>query len=377
MKRRILPAVLYLVLAAAETSFAADIQLQAGLNFDWWDDNRMDQARQLFTPVRVSGGYRDFSASVLTAYADTHLRTPAGSVSLYDFLDTKVITSYAIAGKLPVDLLLGLDFNLPTGKTNLSSRQLALIMDPDLISVNNYGEGFDVNPTLTVVKQWKKWVAGVGLGYLWRGSYTFCSELNMTGYRPGQVYSVAPEVRYYFTPAARARLFGKHVWYGKDTMRGSDFFQEGDFSLFGIGFDYSRKNEWEADATFRGIFRDKSKFQQSAGVLVTESEDVQGDEYVVDLSAKFFMDNKTTVKPYFQGRYFTKNGYPSDSQFFTGKREKATLGAEVTKSLTRQLDAALDIRTFLKHDDAANFPQIRSSRNYQGITFAMMLSGKF
>jgi len=379
MRYLIILTILFLALFSKGSAAAADIGMQTGFNLDWWGDSKDNDARQIQVPMTFMGRYQDFSFKVLTAYTDTRIdRSGAGKSSLGHLLDTKLITSYEIIGKLPVDILLGLDFNLPTGKTDLRQGDLALIMDPDLVTIINYGEGFDVNPTIAVAGEWGDWVGGAGFGYLWRGSYDFSSELNVTDYQPGDIYNINAEVRYFFTPEMSARLFGSHAWYGKDTVRESDFYQEGEFSKFGLGIYYNRENKWDAGVTFRGILRDKSRFQAATpGVIVTESNDGQGDEWILDLAARYLPDEKTILRSFIQGRYFTENDYPSSSTFFVGKREKLSVGFGVTRAICAHLNAAFDIRGFVKHDEEANFPQARSARDFQGVSVTLMLAGSF
>jgi hypothetical protein len=104
-------------------SSAFDINVQTGFNFDWWNDTKDNKAYQAYTPFRVDGRYQDFSFVVLSGYAYTQA-APSNSEnrSLSHVLDTKVNLSYEILGKLPVDVLIGLDFNLPSGKTNFKEK---------------------------------------------------------------------------------------------------------------------------------------------------------------------------------------------------------------------------------------------------------------
>jgi hypothetical protein len=133
-------------------SSAVDINAQTGFHYDWWDDTKDNKAWQSNVPLRFEVRQQDFSLAVLTGYANTNLNpSPGGSRSLSHILDTKINLSYEILGKLPVDVLIGLDFNLPSGKTDLNEKELSLIMDADLISINNFGEGFNINPTLTPI----------------------------------------------------------------------------------------------------------------------------------------------------------------------------------------------------------------------------------
>jgi len=378
MKNLIAYLVPLILVSSSSLCLAADVQVQSGVNFDWWGDNKDNNARQISVPLRIQGAYKDFSAALLTAYTDTHLEaTGQGNRSLSHILDTKLTTSYEVIGKLPVDILLGLDLNLPTGKTNLSQKELALIMDPDLISINNFGEGINVNPTITIAKEWGKWVAGIGLGYLWRGGYDFSSDINITDYKPGDIFNINAEIRYYTSPDLYIRLFGRHAWYDNDTVRGSNFYKEGDFTLFGVGLNYNKAKKWEAGLAFQGILRDNSKFQQTPGALVSEPKNSHGDEWICDLSARYLLDETMTLRSSLQGRYFTKNEYPSDSANFIGMREKLSLGVGATKSFTPHIEAGLDVKGFLKHDDEAHFPENRSARDYHGVSVIAMLTGRF
>ncbi len=378
MKRLILILSFAAFIFSSGIGSAAEIQVQTGFNYDWWDDTKDNKATQFYVPIRINGRHQDFSLSVLTGYADTHLDRPGSeSSSLSHLLDTKINTSYEIIGKLPVDILIGLDLNLPTGETNLGQRDLALIMDPDLISINNFGEGFNVNPTLTFAKEWGKWVAGAGFGYIWRGKYDFSSEINITDYDPGDIFNVNGEIRYYFSSNMYSRLFGSYAWYGKDDVRGRDFYQEGPFSLFGLGLYYNQMKKWDAGLTLRGIFRDKSKFQEAPGILATEANNSHGDEWIGDISVRYFIDEKTALKSFLQGRYFTKNDYSSESSRFIGRREKFSLGLGATRILSPNIEAELDLKGFVKHDAEARFPEFRSERSFRGFSVAVTLTRRF
>ncbi|MFA7061113.1 MAG: hypothetical protein WC156_09865 [Pedobacter sp.] len=380
MKSLITYLALLIAVCISSTTLAADIQMQTGFNFDWWKDNQTSRARQSYVPVRIDGRFDDFSITLLTAYAHTHLDKSGSSTTLDHVLDTKLNTSYSIIGKLPVDILLGLDLNLPTGKTDLTKKEneLNLVMDPDLISITTYGEGFNVNPTVTIAKQWGKLVTGIGFGYLYRGEYNYSSELGISDYDPGDIISLTGEARYYFSPKMYTRLFVRHAWYEKDTLRGSDFYQEGDFSLFGLGLYYKQKKEWDAGLTFHGILRDKSKFRETSNnAFVTESHNGHGDEWIADLAAKYLLNEKTTLRSSLQGRIFTKNDYTPDSSYFIGEKKKLSLGIGATRALNPNLEAALDIKGFVKHDEETRFPEYKSACDYQGYSISAMLTGRF
>ncbi len=357
-----------------ETISAANIQLKTGFHYDWWDDTKDDKASQTYVPVRIEWQHQDFSLSVLTGYADTHIEQPGiRRRSLSDILDTKVNFSYEISGKMPVDVFIGLDFNLPTGKTNLKQEDLVLIMDPDLISINNFGEGFNINPTLSMAKEWKNWVVGIGIGYVWRGEYDY-SE-NIKDYNPGDIFNTNAELRYYFYDW-NARLFGGYVRHNTDKIKDADSHREGDYYSLGFGLNYTPQ-KWDVAIILQSIFRNKSKFQEAAGGLFTEANKSYGDEWVGDISLKHFLDDKTAIKSFIQGLFITKNDYPSDSPFFVGRREKFSLGLGTTRTFSPHIEGELNIKGFVMHDAEAQFPLPKSARSYRGISTVVHLVSRF
>jgi hypothetical protein len=383
-------------------SSAVDINAQTGFHYDWWDDTKDNNAWQSNVPLRFEVRQQDFSLAVLTGYANTNLNpSHGGSRSLSHILDTKINLSYEILDKLPVDVLIGLDFNLPSGKTDLNKKELSLIMDPDLISINNFGEGFNINPTLTIAKEWGNWVAGLGIGYLWRGKYNYGfieqtqdHSIQIVNYDPGDILNLNAEIRYDFSPNWYARFFGNYAhfekedWDQKDTfitpaavseLKAGNSFREGDFFLFGVGLHYNQA-KWDSGFTLRSIFRSKSKFQDEDGRLSTEDRNIHGDEWVGDLSFRYFLNNKTILKSLLQGLLITKNDYNSSSDpdhRFIGQREKLSLELGASRMLSPHIEGSLTVKGFLMHDEEVRFPAFLSERDYQGFSAGILLTSRF
>ena len=84
---------------------------------------------------------------------------PSGSIT--GFTDTTVSGYYrfTVGG---TDIRFGLDLDLPTGVSKLGPGEVAAIQDEDLVTLQRFGEGFDVNPTVTVYRNFGAF--GVGLG---------------------------------------------------------------------------------------------------------------------------------------------------------------------------------------------------------------------
>jgi hypothetical protein len=418
MKRWIWVLLSLMMAFSVERSMAVDFKVSTGFNYDWWEDTKDNKARQSYTPLWLEARYKDFSLSFLTGYCYTHGDPSTRSDrSLSHTLDSKVNLSYEIVGKLPVDIMMGLDFNLPTGKTDLKAKDQILLMDPYLISINTLGEGFNINPTLSLAKEWGKWVFGMGIGYLWRGKYNFgniretpYSIIQIEDYSPGDIFNLTAEICYDISSQWHSRLFGNYVWYEEANWKESyrDIYgtyelfrhslREGELWLLGMGLNYTRK-KWDADLAVKGIFRDKNKYDYrenwyyypgfgwstsltDLSILNTERENIHGDEWVGDLTVKYFLDDKTTLKSIFQALFITSNDYPSFSRHYQGRREKYSLGFGATRALLTHLDGEVYFKGFVMHDGERNYPYLFSSqtlseRHYKGFSGGLMLTSRF
>ncbi len=352
-----------------------DVNVQSGIQYDWWGDDSDNSAGQIYIPLNIKGFYKNYSAALLSGFAHTSVDLSDGtSESLSGLLDTKINMTYEMAGKLPVNVLVGLDFNLPTGKTDLTDGELVLIekMDPDLISINTFGEGFNINPTVTAVKQWEDMEAGIGIGYVWRGEYDYSEDL--TSYDPGNIINASTELRYNFSIGWVARVFGYFAHYGKDKADGEDLAQEGTRYLFGMGVNYDNV-AWVTGAAVRAVFRDKlNKFQESTG---GSSDISQGNEWIGDLFFTYNLNIDTVFRSSLQGLYIGENDQSSDSDQFIGDRKKFTLGAGVTRTFVNQITVDANIKGFIMNTGKTRFPEVLDSTSYKGLTVMVLANRGF
>ncbi len=375
MKRLIIAISIVFIFFSGGIGHAVDLKIQTGTNFDWWESDKDDQGYQIYVPVQIETEYKDFSFLILTAFTHTNSDlTGIKDHSLSCVVDTKVNFSYEILDKFPVDILLGVDFNIPTGRTDLDNDDLMLFMNPDLVSITSLGEGYNINPTLTMAKEWENWAAGVGLGYLWRGKYDFSQETR--DYNPGNLFNLTGEVAYTFLPDWQARLFGEYVYFDKDEVRNVDFYQEGEFLLIGLGFNHYR-TKWDASFIVKGIFRGKSKFQEEAPAqaLRTEDRNNYGDEWSTHLSCNYYLNKKTTLKSLIHFLRVNENDYSSDSPLFIGKKQMASLAFGITRIFGPRLEGELNLTGRILDDDKNWYYD--DDRTYKGFSIGVKLKGNF
>lgn len=375
MKRLIIAISIVSIFFSGGISYAVDIQIQTGTNFDWWESDEDDRGYQIYVPVKIETEYKDFSFLMLTAFTHTNSNlTGIEDHSLSCVVDTKVNFSYEILDKFPADIILGLDFNIPTGRTDLDNDDLMLFMDPDLVSITSLGEGYNLNPTLTLAKEWENWAAGVGLGYLWRGEYDFSKETK--DYNPGDLFNFTGEVGYTFSPDWQARLFGEYAYFDKDEVHNADFYQEGEFLLIGLGFNHYG-TKWDASFKVKGIFRGKSKFQEGASAqdLRTEDRNSYGDEWSTHLSCNYYLNKKTTLKSLIQFLRVNENDYSSDSALFIGKRQMASLAFGIVRIFSPRLEGELNLAGRILDDDKNWYHD--DDRTYKGFSIGVKLKSNF
>jgi hypothetical protein len=327
----------------------------------------------MFIPFQVVGKSSDLTLELLGAYVLTEVNPDVGqSYSQSQMADTKLNLTQGVYNKLPFDLMFGLGFNLPTGKTDLSHRQMVLIQPPDLFTLPYFGEGFNVNPTVSVAKEWGSWVAGLGAGYTWRGKYDY--NYAYRDYDPGDQVTVTGEVRKTFSDSLAGKLYTQYISYAKDTLDGEDFYQEGDAKLVGLGLSYGRP-AWDLACNASVIFRGKNKLRQGA-TFPTESNNSHGDELNVGLTHRYHLSQAASLVSSAKLLYIGANDYPSAAAYYVGKRQKITLGCGIEKALSDSVRAFAGIEGFYI-DDERNWYHPAGDVTYKGASLSLQVGKSF
>jgi hypothetical protein len=368
---------------------ATEIEARTGLTFDWFtssNGHRManggqaaeaTKGYQFSIPVKIEMDFPKFSADILTGFAKTQFKISDGEKrSLADSLDTKLNLAYPVSGQmpfqLPFDILLGLDFNLPTGRTNLKEKDLALLSGQDLVSITTFGEGLNINPTISLAKEWENLSAGFGLGYDWRGKYDYSSTLKE--YDPGDIVNFTTQLNYDFLTNYQTRFFADYAYFNKDKVKGEDYFQESGFFLLGLGLNYNQPR-WDVKADLQNILRGKSKLVKEEALTIpaipafsTEDKNSHGDEWIANLSWRYSLSDQTSLNSLMGFLWADENDYPSSNLMYIGKKQKLSLGVGASRKINTRIDADVLVKGFLLN---------QNDRNYQGISLITRLTTPF
>jgi len=351
---------------------AAGLSIESGVQQEYWEDTRDSSGSQTLVPLRIEWSGGDASIGLLTGAVRATVDTPGtADRSLTHTLDTKLNFSYVVQGKLPVDLLFGMDVNLPTGKTDLSAADLALIRDPEIVSITTFGEGVNVNPTISLAKEWGPWSTGLGIGYNVRRTYDVSTDAGLTDYDPGDILSLNVLLQRECSRGYVGRIFGKFSRFGKDRLRGADLFREGDYRMVGVGISRAG-SAWEADVNLRGTFRGKAEIL-SGGSLVPEPERSRGEEWSAEASVRHALRKDVSLSGSVRGLIVAENGYPGGASRHNGSKEKIAFSIGCDRRFASGMAVGVGLKGFLMTEEAQSVPQIREERTSRGIALAFRI----
>ena len=347
---------------------------RTGFHIDWWNSDSGEDGFQYHIPIEAGLDYRNFYFKVLTAYAYNEIDPDNESSRSFDgFVDTKVNLAYESVAKLPVDLLFALDFNLPTGKTGMDARDTISIADPDKATITRMGEGFNVNPNISVLKHWGALYTAVGVGYIWRGSFDAADT--MEDYDPGNALNLTGAVDYIFNSQWTGSLFGSWTRFETDELAGVDYYEPGDVTIVGAGVTYARAT-WELNGVVKAIFRDKDERQNNLGVLQPEPENYFGDEWIAEINGRVQITDRMAVKAWIQYLMIDENDYPTTDLYYLSEREKTLFGCELVGRLTARWEAGLRLQGYFMEVDN-NPSNSAAGSDFDGGSATFWVSARF
>lgn len=355
-------------------AFAADISVQTGLSYQSWTSDEDESGSQLYVPVRFNSEHERLSWNLTAGYASTSGELAGASDrSISGMLDTQAGVTYLLPDWGGIDWLVGLDLNLPTGQTGKDERDVRIMIDPDLVNIVSPGQGFNINPTLSLARRWERWSVGLGLGYAFQGQYDYSDQTRE--YDPGDIFSAAAQVGCDFAQVWKWSLQAQYLTIGMDQAEGQDLLQKGDTWLAGTALRRSDKT-WDLGLSVRGLFRGKAKIRDAGGALATEARNSQGDEWAATLNGRYQWRPGTGFTAELSYLYLTENGYESSSTFYMGERRKISLALGWLQQLGETLDLRCTLGGFSMDDDP-NWLHPDGNRLYQGWSLAAYLAKRF
>jgi hypothetical protein len=371
--RRVFFGILFGVLLSTMPA-QGEIYVHTGFQMDWWESDAGDKGTQSHIPLEVGCNIDQFAFRLLTAQVYNRIEPDDGETRSIDGLvDTRVNMSYTIVDRLPVDLLVALDLNLPTGKTRLNALDAIAISNSDLVTITRMGEGLNINPSISVAKQWNRLLAAVGVGYIWRGEYDPTDDLR--NYDPGNALNLNADVVYTFDTHWAGRLFGGYTDFEADQWQDHEYYEPGAAWFTGVSLNYTRAR-WQVGATVTSIRRAKEARLDYSGELETEASNSYGDEMRFEIGGGLQLTDRTDFNTTVRYLTVAANDYDPADFRNVSKETKSTLAFELLHRWSARWESGLRL-SFFSLDFENNASDWDEENDYRGGTLALWAMARF
>jgi len=310
---------------------------------------------------------------VRSAYGTSeHSPVSGPSGSFTGFTDTTLSGYYRLTVK-GTEVRVGLDLDLPTGVSRLTPRQVVAIQDQDLVTLQRFGEGLDVNPTLSVYRNFGIFGLGFGAGYLFTGEYEPTTVPGDT-LDPGDELTVVGFGDVYATDTIRIFLRAAYTYYTADRRRGADAFREGDEIDLLLTAEW-RPEPWWAAVTVRDIIRLKAERLSEAGNLITDARNTNGNEFRASLTVGYILTDTWGIQGSVDVLHVDANDFPPGDPLHDGGLTKVAFGPGVTWSPSRIFGVEAWVRYFVM--DVEQGPFFPRAGTIQGIHAMVLVTYRF
>jgi hypothetical protein len=342
------------LLPGAPAVRADEWTVRTGVHVDAWSGAGQD-GRQILVPLSVFFDTPAWGVSLRGAAGDSE-RDPGGgrpSGEIAGLTDTTLSGYYRLV-VADVEIRAGLNLDLPTGVSRLKTRDLAAIQDEDLALLERFGEGFDVNPTVSAYRNFGRFGIGGGVGYLWTGEYDPTSQVPSDDLDPGDELTVAVLGDAYLAESLRLVASLAYTYFTADQVQGRDAFREGDEFDARLALEW-RPEPWWVVAGVRAIIRSKAERLDVAGRLGTEPSDSRGDDLRGSVTVGYILDDVWALEGTVEVKHVFENGYPESDPFFDGGRTKVSIGPTVTWTPHRRFGVETGLRYFIMDVERSPF----------------------
>ena len=353
--RWLLGAALALATAGAAASAAADEwTARTGVHLDAWsgagqDGHQVLAPLSLFLDTPLWGiGIR---GAVGTSERDPGAGRPSGE---FTGLTDTTLSGYYRLIVADVEIRFGLNLDLPTGVARLKTRDLAAIQDEDLALLERFGEGFDVNPTVSAYRNFGRFGIGAGVGYLRTGEYDTTKDVPNDDIDPGDELTVTALADFFLADALRLVTSASYTTFGSDELGGREIFREGYEIDLRASLEW-RPEPWWVVVSVRDIVRLKAERLDAAGRLRTEPRNSRGNDLRGSVIVGYIFDDVWTVEGVVEVKHVLANDYPETDPLFDGGRTKVAVGPTLVWTPHRRFGIETGIRYFFMDVDRSPF----------------------
>jgi hypothetical protein len=269
----------------------------------------------------------------------------SGSVeTITDTVMSGTLTYLAINGVQP---FVSLNVNAPTGKSALFGSAANARMDPDLVEIGSFGEGWNIGPTTGAsVSITESMMLTASVGYTWRGRFDrerSSSEINptiqtATALDPGEVLTGTLTLGYQ-DPQWAWSATGTISEETKTTENGVDLYKPGLRYVASATVARNWPDKW-GQTTVNGSYAHSNRNEVlflGASALVTEPFNTGSNLYRVGVQHLFLVDDTLALGPTASYLHRDRNSYNTATLQFVPEKERWAVGGIARKALTQNV----------------------------------------
>lgn len=349
------------------------------VNFKSWSlDGSGDKGWQMVAPLDVTYSMpfsekTRLDLSARAAYVVSENRSPFAEGRVAGLSDTVVGVTLAMDATPVIQPFITLDMNLPTGKTGLKGAQKNAVMDPDLVDLTRFGEGFNVNLSVGSVFLIPdtKWSVTAAIGYNMRGAYTADGD-TLEDFDPGDQVTALLRAQY-LSDTIYGALSVQYFDEGVSTIENLDYFNPGDQIEINAELTYVIDDLQSVSGSLYYTTSGKNAYYDFfTNALIEENVDGNGDYYFGQLaySRAVTADIGATVAGTYGVR--SKNDYVAADDLFIPSRTYWDVRLSVDYTAPGGWVAAADIGYGGVNDDGTIL--VPGARSYETFSAGLALS---
>ena len=282
---------------------------------------------------------RDFNVELVARGGYVWARQSSGPLSGEVSTVTDTTTSAAVTylGWQAIQPFASVVTNLPTGRSALYGSAANARMDPDLVDIANFGEGFNIGPSVGVnIAVTGSLLLTVSAGYTWRGPFDRENGLDATDpniqsparINPGDVFTVTAGASYK-SGMWVATLNGSVSTETATDENGENLYKTGTRYLANAGLTYTWPDTGVTSFSASASHTDRNKVLfTGTPVLIGEIMNTNSNLYRVGLQHLFpVVQDKLYIGPLGSYLFRDHNGYEPTTLQFVPEKERWSTGA--------------------------------------------------
>jgi hypothetical protein len=269
----------------------------------------------------------------------------SGTVTtITDTVMSGTLTYLAINGVQP---FVSLNVNAPTGKSVLNGTEANARMEPDLVEIGSFGEGWNIGPTAGLnISLTESVMLTASVGYTWRGAFDrerSSAEVNPaiqtpTSLDPGDVLTGTLTLGYQDREWTWS-VTGTVSEETKTTENGVDLYKAGRRYLASATVARNWPGQWgqtTVNASYAHSNRNEVLFL-GASAIVAETVNTNSDLYRVAVQHLFLVDDTLALGPTASYLHRNNNAYGAGTLQFVPEKERWAVGGLARKALTQNV----------------------------------------